>query len=119
MRISLLESIGFTWFAKSPKSRDMQWNEMFGHLVRFHGEHGHTEVPRGYQAVPRLNGWITDQRETHRNGTLRADRAERLDAIGFAWRDTGEWHSLKPFVVIGAIAVSVGDDAHLVARLGE
>ena len=34
-------------------------------------------------------------------------------------RDRLKWHSLKPFLVIGAIAVSVRDYAHLVPRFGE
>lgn len=90
MRIALLESIGFQWHTRwAEPSRDKHWEAMFGGLQRFAQDHGHTEVPKRYAGEPRLAGWVSNQREAHRNGTLRADRRERLEAIGFVWKDTG------------------------------
>lgn len=90
MRIALLESIGFEWGTRWPGgTRDTHWERRFADLQRFAQEHGHTEVPKGYAAAPGLWSWVSNQREVQRAGKLRADRRERLEAIGFAWRDTG------------------------------
>jgi hypothetical protein len=90
-RVALLESIGFEWHARwAEGSHDLHWERMCGHLERFAQEHGHAEVPRGYAGVPGLLRWISIQRIAHRWGRLRADRSERLEAIGLVWRDAAK-----------------------------
>ncbi len=92
-RIARLEAIGFEWvlrFPAAPKgpSLNAHWDEMLGHLERFRQEHGHTEVPPSYREVPGLGLWVGGQRSLAKNGKLRPDRRERLEAIGFAWEGT-------------------------------
>jgi len=89
MRIALLESIGFEWKTRWPLgTREDHWQRMYAHLEGFAQEHGHAEVPKGYAPMPGLPGWVSDQREAFKDGRLLPDRRERLEAIGFAWKDT-------------------------------
>ena len=91
MRIALLESIGFEWSGdRGGVPRDAQWDAMFGRLTHFVREHGHSEVPRTYAADPALGRWRRAQHVAQKGGKLPADRRERLEAIGFVWKDTGK-----------------------------
>ena len=95
-RIARLEAIGFEWHGRwSGILREEHWDRMFGQLERFAQEHGHAEVPKGYAGEPGLWGWVANQREARNGGRLRADRRERLERIGFAWRDTGRSHAQR------------------------
>ncbi len=89
-RIRLLESIGFEWHARhAGLSVEEHWERMLAHLTRFAQEHGHTEVPKNHPPAPALWEWVMNQRENRRTGVLREDRRGKLEAIGFAWEDTG------------------------------
>lgn len=89
-RVERLESLGFEWL---PPPRSMadngafeeRWQQIYACLVRFRQEHGHTDVPRRFPAVPRLGEWVKEQRHYGRSGRLHPARRARLDAIGFVW----------------------------------
>lgn len=74
-----LEALGFVWDA-----REVAWEEAFAKLEAFHCEHGHASVPKTHPDTV-LASWVRTQRTAKREGTLRADRAARLEALGFAW----------------------------------
>jgi len=93
-RVRRLESLGFEWNPPPHVTVNGEaWARMFAHLVRFQQEHGHTEVPRKFRGVPGLAEWKHTQRRMDRDGLLRPDRREQLDAIGFAWKDSYRWRS--------------------------
>jgi hypothetical protein len=65
----------------------VQWEEGFGHLLRYVEFHGHTRVPRYYeQNGYRLGHWASRQRWLGAKGKLSADRARRLEELpGWTW----------------------------------
>jgi superfamily II DNA or RNA helicase len=77
-RIDLLERLpGWSW-----QPRDDRWERGFAMLEEHVRREGHARVPQlavvnGF----RLGSWVTKQRTNHRNGTLSADRAARLEAL--------------------------------------
>jgi hypothetical protein len=75
-----LESVGFCWdpFAA-------QWEEMYKALVAFRDANGHCNVPNRFAANRSLGTWVRTQRENYCDGSLSADRIERLNALGFEW----------------------------------
>jgi hypothetical protein len=95
-RIARLEAIGFEWsHPRKAVSPGAQWEEMFSHLERFREEHGHTEVPRGFDGVPGLRRWVLRQRELRKKESLGSERCERLEAIGFAWQSVRQARNLR------------------------
>jgi superfamily II DNA or RNA helicase len=85
------------------------WEEAFGRLEVWAGEHGTTRVPQG-EKVPdstgtfSLGAWCTVQRSLRRRGLLDTDREARLtDMAGWSWdpREEQWWakfDALKAFV---------------------
>ena len=86
-RLAKLESIGFAWSAKHirkkkseggvvlasapvaeqpqlrrQKLNEAQWEDMYQRLVQFQHQHGHTLVPRKFEADPKLATWVETQR---------------------------------------------------------
>jgi len=74
-----LEALGFVW-----NPFDLQWEEGFAHLHRFHQREGHSHVPGNHREQGyRLGGWVSHQRKDE--DTMPPDRRRRLDAFGFVW----------------------------------
>jgi Helicase associated domain len=46
---------------------------------------GHANVPWRYEPDPKLQEWVHTQRKMHNKGTLRKDREELLERMGFVW----------------------------------
>ena len=86
-RVQRLEAIGFEWHAPNSRSYlyDDHWAQMLTHLIDYQKQHGDTQVPPSFKPHG-LGSWVGNQREAWRNGTLRPDRREQLDAVGFEWR---------------------------------
>ena len=79
-RINLLESIGFVWNTHSEK-----WDENFKQLQQYAQKYGHCNVPRNCNKYPKLSTWVKRQRHQFVSGSMSAERAEKLEAIGFVW----------------------------------
>jgi len=74
-----LNALDFVW-----NTFDMQWEEGFTHLQRFHQREGHSRVPTNHREQGyRLGGWASHQRKD--KDTMPPDRRRRLDALGFVW----------------------------------
>merc|ERR1712110_306651 len=56
-RINRLKQIGFVW-----NSRDVEWDDMFQRLVDYKKKCKSANVPRSYEANPKLTNWINNQR---------------------------------------------------------
>ena len=85
-RIARLEAAGFQWHGPRGSCHVPRagWAAMFARLAAWKQEHGTARVTES-AAGKSLANWAKKQRKLARNGTLRADRREQLDAIGFDW----------------------------------
>jgi hypothetical protein len=82
-----LEQVDFTWKICHGVSifNDDQWNRNYDTLLAFRREHGHCDVPHFYKEDESFGNWVARQRQYQVYGTLRKDRKQRLDEIGFTW----------------------------------
>ena len=80
-RAKRLDEIGFVWVLVEP----MAWEKMFAALVEFKKVHGHCNVPQKSGENKRLGKWVNTQRTHYKRRTLRHDRKQQLDSIGFVW----------------------------------
>jgi hypothetical protein len=55
-------------------------------LFEFKRKSGHCMVPGAYEQDKSLGQWVNTQRRNHNKNTMRPDRKELLDKIGFAWK---------------------------------
>jgi hypothetical protein len=86
-RQELLEELGFVWEARARAGKtDETWRKQYEKLVEFKQKHGNCIVPTMHQEDVSLGKWVSRQRTRHVNNTLRLDRQELLDEIGFVWR---------------------------------
>lgn len=76
-----LDEIGFVWRLVERNA----WERMFDRLVEFKNLHGHCNVPQKGAGDKRLGKWVNTQRTHYKRGTLRGDRRQQLESIGFVW----------------------------------
>ena len=67
------------------KVDDKQWNKQYEKLVEFKRDNGHCCVPRTYQEDTSLGVWVVTQRHFHSKNTIRLDRKDLLNKLGFVW----------------------------------
>jgi hypothetical protein len=80
-RYRRLNELGFDW---DPNSN--HWEKCFRQLVEFKKEHGNTNVPQRSGKYRELGTWVRNQRAAKRyKRPIMAERAKRLDEIGFVW----------------------------------
>jgi hypothetical protein len=73
--------MGFEWI---PRASD--WEEGFAALVGFKAREGHCCVPQSHiEKDCKLGQWVSGQRG--QKDRIPVERRERLDALGFVWRD--------------------------------
>jgi hypothetical protein len=78
----LMESIGVCW---NPSQRvDDRWWRQFEKLKSFKDKHGHCNVPR--RELPDPGIWVSAQRTSFKKGTLKKERIDALNGIGFSWQ---------------------------------
>jgi hypothetical protein len=99
-RETRLAALGFDWQPEErrrisppkpprPKpSKETLWETRYAELAAFHEKHGHCLVPSKKPEVHALCKWCYTQRHLRRQGTLPADRATRLEVLGFRWDAT-------------------------------
>ena len=80
-----LERLGFNWTYHSPKL-EQAWERRLAELVEFHRLHGHFNVP-ARDGHKQLYVWVNQQRYARHFGLIRADRQQRLEAVGFVWHN--------------------------------
>ncbi|WP_431951359.1 helicase associated domain-containing protein [Nocardia lijiangensis] len=66
---------------------DDKWEEGFAHLVAYATQHGHTRIPREYEAGGyRLGNWASSQRAARAPDILLPQRAMRIEAVpNWSW----------------------------------
>lgn len=80
-RAKRLDELGFTWRLVEQEA----WQRMLERLIEFKDTHGHCNVPQKGDGDKRLGKWVNTQRTHFKRGTLKSDRVQQLDAIGFVW----------------------------------
>jgi hypothetical protein len=80
-KVELLDGIGFDW-ALHHKTV-VPWGVMYGRLVAFRQQQGHTRVPVKWKEDPKLGKWAGRMR--YQRERLAPERAALLEAIGFDW----------------------------------
>jgi superfamily II DNA or RNA helicase len=94
-QIKRLDNIGFEWKDIGFIRSKLSWDEMFDVLREFKGYHGHCNVSAGLTESKNLVNWVSRQRSTYKNETIKEDRAKRLDDIGFVWDPTeSQWEEM-------------------------
>ncbi|MEI7729126.1 MAG: helicase associated domain-containing protein [Verrucomicrobiota bacterium] len=73
-----LANLGVNWLPL-----ESTWERHFQNLCDFHRQHGHFHVPSGYAPDPDLYDWQYRQRYLHRHGSLREDRKQKFEALGW------------------------------------
>jgi hypothetical protein len=68
------------------KCEDKQWNKQYEKLVDFKRKNGNCLVTQRYQEDATLGSWVHRQRVGHANNTIRPERKDLLDELGFAWK---------------------------------
>ena len=85
-KLDELDSIIATLRGMSNKRAQQTWKTRFDELKEFISEHG--RYPRRYvdnKEEKKLGGWVSTQRTAYKNGTLKKDREDSLNEIGFKW----------------------------------
>jgi len=75
-----LAELGFVW-----DPRDAYWEEMFAALIDYKRSYGNCNVPITWKKNRKLARWVFTVRRAKKTASMRQDRIERLDAIGFEW----------------------------------
>ena len=65
---------------------DKKWLQQYEKLVDFRHKNRHCIVPKVYEQDKAFGNWVAMQRTVHIKKTMRQDRQELLDEIGFVWR---------------------------------
>lgn len=87
-KVKALEAIDFAW---GKLKGDVLWEEKFKDLIRFQMKYGHCNVPTKFRIDSALGRWVSTQRRHYKEmkaglrSTMTADRAKRLEMIGFRW----------------------------------
>jgi len=79
----MLVDIGFD-FMQRRALRKNQWDEQYEKLKQLKEQHGSCEVPPHF-GDKGLKVWVNDQRKNYRNGALRKNKVDMLNALGFSW----------------------------------
>jgi hypothetical protein len=86
-RVKALDALGFEW---TPHA--VRWEAMIAALHSFKEDHGHCNVPYGWEANRTLANWVANQRRRKRlldrgeqNPGITAERVSRLDELGLEW----------------------------------
>lgn len=79
-QIASLEQIGMSW-----DRYDEKWEKGFQYTKRYKEEHGDINfIPADFRYDDfRLQRWLNTQRNRYKDGKLREDRIQRLQALGF------------------------------------
>jgi hypothetical protein len=93
----LLDKLGFDWkpthggdrraSIKNHRENEyhMKWMQQYEKLVKFKQEHSNCLVTMGDEKDISLRAWVCTQRTRHTDNTIRQDRKDLLEKLGFVW----------------------------------
>lgn len=79
-RVSRLEALGLRW-----EPREDEEESIFQHLVQFHSQFGHCNIPATHPVLGAVGNWLIAQRMAKRKGTLSEERRAKLESLGVSW----------------------------------
>jgi Helicase associated domain len=79
-KIKQLERMGFVWEVYEDK-----WENMLNALNEFKKENGHANVPNVYPKNPKLANFCIARKIEYKNGSIKPERKQNLDELGFMW----------------------------------
>jgi hypothetical protein len=81
-RFEMLDDLDFSWDPISDK-----WEVNCALVERYAAREGHANVPQDHVEADgtKLGRWLEWQRRNMRDGTLEAEHADRLEALGVSW----------------------------------
>ena len=68
---------------------DARWERRFEELKAYRRQHGNCQVPSRSKKHPSLGHWVQYQRVLQRSDRLGAERARRVEQVGFDWVSRG------------------------------
>jgi hypothetical protein len=80
-----LDQLGFRWHEAIRQQKEAQWEAKYARLLQFYAEHGHCLV-RESHSDKALAQWVDVQRCQQRLDELAPHRVEKLNQLGFNWR---------------------------------
>lgn len=90
-QIARLDALGMQWMTR----HDAVWQQNYEEACRYKKANGSLDVPAAYvtETGCRLGKWLRHQREAYKAGTLSAERAKKLSAIGMVLAPEDPWES--------------------------
>lgn len=100
-RLGLLDALG--WQEPPPRRASPPpkpeyaalWEQRYHELAAYIQSHGHHRIPKSQPEFKSLRLWVATQRNRHREGILRPELRERLEAMGFLWNAEGVWRAYR------------------------
>lgn len=83
-KIKALEEIGFEF--PKPLENQKSWDERFEELLDYKKANGDCQVPVRFKENQQLATWVRTQRRYYKEGTIEAEKKDKLEKIGFIWR---------------------------------
>lgn len=83
--VSLQEKRKRGQMQKRHDEKSEKWNERFKELLDFRSEHFDCDIP---VSQGKLGLWVSTQHQAYMTGSLAQGRINRLNSIGFKWRQT-------------------------------
>jgi hypothetical protein len=80
-----LQDLGFVWRIQD------DWQVMYEKLKGYKEKHGDCNVPQNWGPDPKFGRWVSRQREAFKDGSLKNERKEQLDKVGFEWTLKGKF----------------------------
>jgi hypothetical protein len=82
--VDLLNELGFTWHSLEDVYKDVDFDELFGRMMKEKESRGNFQIPKKLPSDPELGAWVTGIRRLGKEGVDPA-HAEKLDSVGFEW----------------------------------
>ncbi|HEY8934092.1 MAG TPA: helicase associated domain-containing protein [Cyclobacteriaceae bacterium] len=84
-QIKKLDSLNFEWTILTDK--DIKWQSKYQELAAFKKKYGHVKVPQYFKENKELGDWVSKQRRSQTVGKLSDQRTNKLNDLGFLWKE--------------------------------
>ncbi|CAB9515213.1 Helicase associated domain [Seminavis robusta] len=95
----------------APPRSSRRWPESLEALKKFKREHGHANVPHGYDQDTALSSWVKKQRKCRES--LTEAKRKALDAVGFIWEPNSKKWNDNSFRTIQELRQQLYDNGTL------
>jgi len=114
-RSKLLNDVGFVFQVNAQQARadsyQKQWDQKLRLLRQYKMTHGHANLQPSTVDDKIISSWLTTQQDLGKRGALRADRAERLLALGVSLKEESDKSWAKNFVKLKDLVAAKEKDS--------